>query len=166
MKTCTKCGEEKAVSEYHKRKGGRCGVSAVCNKCEAARDKKYREENKEKVSLRHKKYREENPEKIAETAKNWQRKNKEKMASYRAKRKARKAGLPGHFTAAEFSALCEKYNNRCVCCGKKRKLTADHVIPITWKSSTNWIENIQPLCTPCNSGKRNHHATDYRREDD
>ena len=163
-KVCTKCRESKAVSEYHK--DGRCGLEAVCNKCKAARDKKYREENKEKVSLRHKKYREENPEKIAETAKKWQEDHPERMASYRAKRRAIKASLPGHYTASEFTAICEKYNNRCLCCGKKSKLAADHVIPITWPGSTNYISNLQPLCGPCNSSKGNHRATDYRREND
>ena len=192
MKTCTKCGEEKALSEYHKNKDGRFGLTAACNKCKAAKAKKHREENKEKLAAQKKKYRAENKEKIAEKVKKyheanrekiaaygkkWREENKEKIAAQRkkyhkdhperkaawnAKRKAIKASLPGHFTAAEFNAICEKYNNRCLCCGKKRKLTADHVVPITWPSSTNYISNIQPLCGPCNSSKRNHHATDYR----
>ena len=205
MKTCTKCGESKALSEYHK--DGRFGLKAVCNKCRAAKERKYYEANKEKIAAKAKKYREENKEKIAAGYKKWyeankekkaathkkwyeankekiaawqkkygqenkekiaagykkwREENKEKIAARDAKRSAIKAGLPGHFTAAEFTAICEKYNNRCLCCGKKNKLEADHVIPITWKGSTNYIENIQPLCKSCNSGKRNHHATDYR----
>ena len=160
MKTCTKCGEEKPLSEYHK--DGRFGLKAVCNKCAVAGYKKYREENKEKIAAWQKKYHEANKEKIAAGYKKWREENKEKKAAGDAKHKAIKAGLPGHFTAAEFTAICKKYKNRCLCCGKKRKLTADHVIPITWKGSTNYISNIQPLCGPCNSGKRNHHATDYR----
>ena len=161
-KVCTKCRESKRLSEYHKNKNGRFGLKAACNKCVAAEDKKWREENKEKKVAQNKKYREENKENIAVYGKKWREDHPERKAAYNAKRNAIKAGLPGHFTAAEFTALCKEYNNRCLCCGKKGKLTADHVIPITWKGSTNYISNIQPLCGPCNSSKRNHHATDYR----
>ena len=204
MKTCTKCGEEKALSEYYKSKDETFGVRGPCKICfnkytkerYKTLDKKdlrrkareYFRKNKDKIYERRAAYRQENIEtmkqkeleyrkknrkaicaiqkkwsnKNKQYQKNWQRKNKEKMVAYAAKRKARKASLPGHFTAAEFTALCEKYNNRCVCCGKKNKLEADHVIPVTWKGSTNYIENIQPLCSFCNSSKRNYHATDYR----
>jgi 5-methylcytosine-specific restriction endonuclease McrA len=48
--------------------------------------------------------------------------------------------------------LCEKYHKRCLCCDKRRKLTADHVIPVS-KGGTSDISNIQPLCQPCNSSK-------------
>ena len=161
-KVCTKCGESKPLSEYHKHKAGRFGLAAVCDKCIAAKDRKYREENKEKVAAVHKKYYEANKEKIAAQKKKYGEENKDKIAAKSAKHRAIKASLPGHYTAAEFTAICKKYNNRCLCCGKKRKLTADHVVPITWKGSTNYISNIQPLCGPCNSGKCNNHATDYR----
>ena len=177
MKTCTKCGEEKALSEYYKKKSGRCGVSAVCNKCEAARyrkwyeenkdnkaayEKKWREENPEKVAAKDKKYREENKEKAYAATKKWQEENKDKMKAIKHRYKARKAGNGGSFTAQEWRDLKKKYGYKCLCCGEKKKLTADHVIPVSWEGGTSNIDNIQPLCGPCNSGKRNHHATDYR----
>ena len=40
----------------------------------------------------------------------------------------------------------------CPCCGKKKKLTEDHIIPIK-KNGTDYINNIQPLCQSCNSKK-------------
>jgi len=47
-------------------------------------------------------------------------------------RKARKLGVVGgHFTDAQFAELCDVYGNKCLCCGKiDVKLTADHIVPL------------------------------------
>lgn len=71
--------------------------------------------------------------------------------------------VPGSHTLKEWADLCAKFKHRCVKCGLKRRLTKDHVIPLTHEGSTDDISNIQPLCLPCNSGKRDWYAADYRR---
>ena len=58
----------------------------------------------------------------------------------------------GKFTAQEWRDLKRKYKNICAICKKRRKLTVDHIIPLS-KGGVNWIQNIQPLCQPCNSSK-------------
>ena len=58
----------------------------------------------------------------------------------------------GSYTPAEWQALCKSHGFCCVRCGKKRRLTADHIIPVS-KGGSSYIENIQPLCMPCNSSK-------------
>ena len=40
-KKCTKCGETKLLSEYHKQKGGKYGRHAKCKVCKSLTDKKY-----------------------------------------------------------------------------------------------------------------------------
>jgi len=77
------------------------------------------------------------------------------------RRRTRKTSAGGSFTPAEWQALCARYNLRCLACGKRRKLTADHVISVKNGGSSN-IDNIQPLCGPCNSSK-NSHNTNYRK---
>jgi 5-methylcytosine-specific restriction endonuclease McrA len=77
------------------------------------------------------------------------------------KRRAIQHGLSEHHTEAEWIALCKKYNDRCVCCGKKTKLTLDHVVPLSLGGSDT-IENIQPLCGSCNS-KKHTKIVDYRK---
>ena len=84
-------------------------------------------------------------------------------AAYKAcvhRRRARMKAAGIAFTGQEWLDLCARYGNRCLRCGKVVKLTPDHVIPIS-KGGTNAIDNIQPLCQPCNSGKRDK-STDYR----
>jgi 5-methylcytosine-specific restriction endonuclease McrA len=78
----------------------------------------------------------------------------------RAKRKTREAKAGGYFTVQEWKALCKKHHYRCLCCGKRKKLTADHVIPVS-KGGTSSIDNIQPLCKSCNSKKKDK-TIDYR----
>lgn len=50
----------------------------------------------------------------------------------------------------------------CAKCGDETVLTRDHVIPLT-KGGSDDIENIQPLCLPCNSSKGTD-TMDYRPE--
>jgi 5-methylcytosine-specific restriction endonuclease McrA len=66
----------------------------------------------------------------------------------------------GTFTRQEWNMLCARYDHCCLACGASAPLTVDHVIPLS-KGGTNMIENIQPLCRPCNSSKGTQ-TIDYR----
>jgi len=106
--------------------------------------------------------------------------NKLYSASHRkelnANLRAWKAAHPGYSRAGEhryrarkYSALCtatpdhEKaikaaYKGRCAYCGEKpKKLTIDHVIPLS-KRGSHTPENLVPACWPCNYMKRDHEA--------
>ena len=61
----------------------------------------------------------------------------------------------GSHTYGEWETLKAQYNLVCLSCGKSEptiKLTEDHIIPLSKGGSDN-IENIQPLCSNCNSKK-------------
>lgn len=75
-------------------------------------------------------------------------------------RAAALARSPSRYTEAEWLALCAFHNHRCLACGRKRKLTADHIVPLYLGGSDD-ITNIQPLCKPCNSSK-GAQTIDYR----
>jgi len=74
--------------------------------------------------------------------------------------RAKQLGIAGRWTAEQFLKLCARYNNRCLCCGKRVLLTSDHVIPFAL-GGLNVIHNIQPLCNSCNCTKQTD-TTDYR----
>ncbi len=80
------------------------------------------------------------------------------------KRRARKHSAPGKFTIQEWDELKANYDHRCLRCNKQEpeiKLSVDHVVPISCGGS-NSIDNIQPLCVPCNVSK-NAKTIDYRK---
>jgi|SRR5579871_1043921 len=74
--------------------------------------------------------------------------------------RARRAAAPGSFTAAEWKAVCERYGSLCLACGQDGPLTVDHVVPLS-KGGTNYADNLQPLCLPCNLRKGTR-TVDYR----
>ena len=130
------------------------------------REKKrqYAVENKEKIRERmrvyQKEYYEKNKETIKQRNKQWETKNPEKRAAITGKRRSRIISAEGNFTAGEWKELCEKYGQVCLCCGKRERLTPDHVIPLA-RGGSNWITNIQPLCRSCNASKGTK-TIDYR----
>ena len=124
------------ISEYKK------GWAAYNEEKVAASKLAYYEREREEVIARSKKWAESNPEKVRQA-----------KANNRRKRRAARHASPGIFTAEEFEALCESYDNRCLACGEtKAALEADHVVPLT-KGGSDSISNIQPLCGSCNRKK-------------
>jgi 5-methylcytosine-specific restriction endonuclease McrA len=139
---------------------------------ENARSRKYSAAHREKRKSAQKKYYADNPEKAGAYAKKyrvahpeyvgaWRRDNPEKAKAIDHKRRASKAGNGGSFSAEEWRILLTSCKNKCLRCGKECRLTADHVVPVSKGGSSN-IENIQPLCGPCNSSKSTQ-IIDYRR---
>lgn len=77
------------------------------------------------------------------------------------RRKARQLENGGLHSRGEWESLKAQYNWTCPSCGKREpevQLTRDHIVAISKGGSDN-IENIQPLCRPCNSRK---HDKDIR----
>lgn len=107
-----------------------------------------------------KRWRRRHPERAKADFKKYQQNNLDKFAEYARNRRALKYGAGGDFTAEEFTALCNQFNNECLSCGSSGPLTADHVKPLS-RGGNNYISNIQPLCGVCNSQKHTK-LVDYR----
>lgn len=95
--------------------------------------------------------------KINETKQVYHRKycknHPENISHLKARRYALKKGAKGSHTLIEWKRLKKKYNNKCAKCGKKGELlTKDHIVPLS-KGGNDYIVNIQPLCSNCNSKK-------------
>ena len=104
-----------------------------------------------------------NKDKKCKNQRNYRQRHPEKIRVFNAVYASKRTNAGGHFTEEQWLSLCKKYNHRCLGCHRRRKLTPDHVIPVS-KGGTSNIENIQPLCQPCNSSKNNK-TIDYRKKE-
>lgn len=85
MKTCTKCGEVKALDAFHSHKSKKDGLGSNCNSCSIARNKIWRQNNKDKEKLIHSIWYAKNKEKAKVKIYAWRKENPEKVSVYRNK---------------------------------------------------------------------------------
>lgn len=182
FKICSLCFLEKPLTEFSKNSSMRDMKNPYCKTC----DKEYRSnrrttiprikelEKAKRQTQEHKQKKRDryrlnmlNPEFADKKRKQnsaWSKANRDKINPRHRKdaiiRNKRSRNAPGNFTKEEFDDLCESVGGICLCCGKKSKLTVDHVVPLS-RGGSNDISNIQPLCASCNSKKRTK-TIDYR----
>lgn len=61
LKKCTKCGKEKKLEEFHKRKRSTDGYRSACKECSIKAKKEYFENNRTEVLLSNKKWKSNHP---------------------------------------------------------------------------------------------------------
>lgn len=128
--------------------------------------KKHTEIAKEKNRAAHlgRKLTEEHKKKISEANSGEKAYQWKGGINYVIARRARLRGAVGSHTQTEWAELKKQYNYMCLCCKQQEpfvKLSEDHIVPLSMGGS-NHIENIQPLCGPCNSRKYTS-SMDYRK---
>lgn len=88
MKTCTKCGCTKPLSDFHKQPNSPDGIKSICKLCCAIRAREYRIRTADKAKA----YRAANKQRQSDANKRWREvvpgRNAQKCAEYYAKHKA------------------------------------------------------------------------------
>ena len=189
-KVCCVCNINKPATEFRNAIRAPDGLSYICTECSAKKQsKKYWSDpklaraikNKKRIPQRKelarkarehyanypenhakamKKWREKNPLLAKQSTYNWRANNPSNVLAMHQRRRARKKNAVGDFIGEQFTHICEYYGGICLVYGRKIKLTADHVKPLS-KGGSNYISNIQPLCGSCNSKKGAKHQ-DHR----
>jgi 5-methylcytosine-specific restriction endonuclease McrA len=106
-------------------------------------------------------HKEEENAKSRERVREWEIANRERCRTRLRLRRAKERGSEGSHTEEQWLQLVALLDNRCACCRKKKKLSLDHIKPVTWGGS-HYLANVQPLCRKCNSTKGDRVAVDYR----
>jgi 5-methylcytosine-specific restriction endonuclease McrA len=105
---------------------------------------KYRDSNKDKVSVYQKAYRETTH-------------GKQVHALAESCRRARKRNAKGQCSLSQWESRKAMWGGKCwlkLADCKIEGTTIDHVIPLS-KGGTNWPANLRPACKSCNSRKHN-----------
>lgn len=185
MKTCTRCAEEKLISEYGKSTQTSSGVKAECKKCRASRDKanrdriRYEDPDKWSETMldkrnRSRDWRKKNPEKSVQASRKWQLNNPEKkreinrrfaknnpeaVRNGNRRRRAKERGAERFKVSKKF--LRKLYSSPCVICGSSEIIQMDHVFPLNRRGAHS-EGNLQPLCKSCNSSKQDSLMIEFR----
>jgi 5-methylcytosine-specific restriction endonuclease McrA len=149
LKTCSKCGIEKELSQFHFKNKTKGTYRGECKLCQHKRQDKYRKTNQKKISDRNKQYYKNNVEKFSEKNRYYYEANTEKINESSKKRyqnnaerirerqrqyfqtengkraiengylKRRSYKNKVHFTPLDRSKLLDRDNWECQCCGIK-----------------------------------------------
>lgn len=171
MKTCSKCGDPKPLSEFYPHSGCRDGRHPACKRChikasvarqradpEAARERsrRWRERHPEEANRRPREWAKNNPEKHRAQQAKWRKNNPESLFA----KSLRKFGL----TPDGYRAILKYQEGKCAICRMpekfKSRLAVDH------SHETGKIRGL--LCRDCNTslGKLHDSAELLRRAAD
>jgi 5-methylcytosine-specific restriction endonuclease McrA len=115
----------------------------------------YRAANAEKLRADNAARRALDPEKNRASKLRYRLAYPEKRANLERNRRARLRAAEGFHTDEDIARIYEAQKGRCACCQSKisRRAPVDHIHPLA-RGGSNWPKNLQILCKPCNSSKK------------
>jgi 5-methylcytosine-specific restriction endonuclease McrA len=171
-----------ATSEYYsiRKTSGKNsnGLMYHCKKCEKLRKKSYYKITKKRQIERAKAYNQKNLKRSAENARKryavnpqkrinnvkWKSENKDKVSLHYAKKNAKRRSSINStiekITLSQWNNIKENQDNKCFYCKKEKKLTQDHVIPLS-RGGDHSANNIVAACRECNTSKFNHSIEEF-----
>ena len=120
--------------------------------------RKYLSANREHVREQKRKWRLANLEAALKRDHDWKQANPDLCRNHWSNRSARKRGATGGYTLKDIAGLFDKQHGKCAACkdritkSGRSKYHIDHVIPLK-RGGSNWPDNLQLLCKPCNLKK-------------
>lgn len=169
MKKCSRCGEEKSLSEFSRQTLGKHGRRADCKNCQRIYNQAWKAANKQRTAAtRRERYLRRRDELLAynrewnrthrgacdRATDEWRKRNPEKLKAQKFRRWLREATAPGndYTTTSMILQRIEVYGGRCYYCRMDAD-TIDHRIPLS-RGGSHLPANLVPACRSCNSRKR------------
>lgn len=178
MKSCSKCGEERSLDQFHNRTLSIDGKTASCKNCTNSRIRANYAKDPETKKAKTRAYHLEHSEWSKVALANWHQKNKQKrlekvkhriatepefaqyrrqlVAEHERNRRALKANTQvNKITIEDYSQIFTEYSHKCWICEStldERTVVWDHVRPLA-RGGTHTVDNLRPACNPCNIRK-------------
>ncbi len=161
MKKCTACQEIKDLELFYKRSKSPDGRQDRCKECCVTLNRKYRQENPEKVLQGVQDWRRRNPDKYKDYVKQWEQENKETRRNVYSRHKQVRRALKKTNGAVDSNittqSVFERDQGICGICRlecSRNEASVDHIIPLS-KGGTHTWDNIQLAHMLCNIKKGN-----------
>lgn len=153
MKTCTKCGAEKPLAEYHRDRRARDGHMTQCKPCTLARRAEYYRENRERSLESHRAYyvatRDDRREYRITYGAAYRAANPHRGWEQRYRRRARRFGFEPVIESFTRAELIARYGDACVHCGGPFEQLDHYPVPVAL-GGPHSLDNAVPSCAACN----------------
>lgn len=152
-KVCSKCGENKPLSEYYKAKTNKDGLETYCKACKAAQRREWRRRTDSPER------RKRNSERVVK----WHKANPLKSRLLHkvsdANTRAKALGINGRIDRGDLEAVLGTQGEACTICGESftdiegRRMNLDHIEPL-WDGGANAVPNLRFICEKCHDEKQ------------
>jgi|SRR5580693_3447503 5-methylcytosine-specific restriction endonuclease McrA len=154
---CIGCNRARAHTKEGRHSGKRRASKWQTSEKGLASRQKWHAANSDLINRRKRKQYESNPEPSRARSRNWQHINPDAAKAKKHARRARKNGAEGSYTRFDLHSILELQGLSCAAahCGVSFLVadpTIDHIVPLS-RGGSNWPDNIQLLCLPCNDSK-------------
>ncbi len=166
-KTCSKCKQSKATSEFHKDRTNKDDLQYQCKDCRMQykptpeksreRTRRWRIRNIDQHAKNVRKWKIAHPERVLEVNKKWRADNPERDKEIRRRGRHKRRSLLKDPLPREFKLL-----DHCELCFSTEDLSLDHDIPVS-RDGTNDLSNLHTVCKRHNSEKSNKTYKEYIR---
>lgn len=156
-KICNGCGKTLSLNDFYKNKHSSDGYTSRCKKCM----KKYYQNpvNKERRKAYQKKYYEDNKEKIKQYVKQYDATHPENTKEKRRVKVSNRRSSYGHITKAQWEECLLFFDNLCAYSGEefstssqKDALSLDHIVPVD-RGGSGFPWNVVPAKQSYNTSK-------------
>lgn len=149
VKTCTKCEQEKPLSDFYKHSGFPDGYRSRCKGCHVKKSEEWRKANPDKINALNKKYYYQDPLKRSKITLTWMKNNPDKCCDNSHRYRARKKNA--FVENVSSLVVLELDDGICGICGKDVDpfdYHVDHVVPLS-RGGDHSYANVQlshPIC--------------------
>jgi 5-methylcytosine-specific restriction endonuclease McrA len=151
-KRCSVCKIMHPADDFYRTDKSPDGLYSCCKDC-----------HNQRAYAGQRLYKAQNIEQVRKWNNGWRKKHPEHGQRNDNIRRARKKNAPiADFTREQWLTMKAAYRGCCAYCGKKTRLTIDHVIPLA-QGGGHTASNIVPACKSCNSKKHTREAPSHQR---
>lgn len=166
MKTCTKCGETKRLTEFNRDSARADGLRCHCKACISATRAAWYADNLDKARATNAAWKCANRDSERARLVAWHKANPEARRINEHNRRARERANGGKLSKGIADKLFRLQRGKCAC-GCKQPLGddyhMDHRMPLAL-GGTNTDDNMQLLRSTCNLQKHSKHPVDFMQE--